>query len=128
MLSFLLTHRKHGHLECIELGDVDERVDATVDEHQYYRGLEEATAERPNEPGIVHGNVHLMRGPAYTIARSDEGKRLDHVLSRLLAVSLSLTLQRIGRSRLSFYLAANCPIIHTILNQQTVQVGLWHGF
>ena len=25
-------------------------------------------------------------------------------------------------------LAANCPVIHTILKEQTVQVGLWHGF
>ena len=25
-------------------------------------------------------------------------------------------------------LAANCPVIHTILAEQTVQVGLWHGF
>ena len=25
-------------------------------------------------------------------------------------------------------LAANCPVIHTILTEQTVQVGLWHGF
>ena len=25
-------------------------------------------------------------------------------------------------------LAANCPVIHTILTEQTVQVALWHGF
>ena len=25
-------------------------------------------------------------------------------------------------------LAANCPVIHTLLKEQTVQVGLWHGF
>ena len=25
-------------------------------------------------------------------------------------------------------LAANCPLIHTILKEQTVQVGLWRGF
>ena len=25
-------------------------------------------------------------------------------------------------------LAANCPVIHTILTEQTVQVRLWHGF
>ena len=25
-------------------------------------------------------------------------------------------------------LAANCPVIYTILTEQTVQVGLWHGF
>ena len=35
----------------------------------------------------------------------------------------SLHLNTINRD-----LAANCSFTHTILTEQTVQVGLWHGF